>query len=523
MKKTGLFLFSALAILSLIACNKQSGSGGKPVLAEITVEVFDRGLGVDAAKNNWTGWIQQKLLADENIQITFVPVPRNDEIPALNNMMAAGNPPDICFTYNTELINNFRDLGGLYNMAPQAEALMRDLKAFLGPDPMLAGQSLLYRNQDKNTREMFYFPARRIFQGRYNTFIRKDWLDKLGLPLPSTTQEFYDALLAFKRQDPGGVGAANVIPYSSSKNIVIRAANLIESFIDRDLSDRDRWINTVADRSFLLPGYKEGVRFLNRMYHDGLLDRDFPLHPTDNIIDDTVRAGRAGAYSGNYDAPYRGGPSVLNDLQSNVPGAEIVPVDPFTGSGGGVTKYSYDAAGMYIFIPRSAKNPEAAMRYLNWMAKYENRIFLQIGEEGVSHDLVNGIPKARAVPAGSPWTQFGPQNIDYVIISNGLELDTPERTVLGLANSYTCDPQLIILADRIAMLNARPVPVVPVTLTAAGPYVRTLQDKGDVLMAEAVTCPPAQFDRVWDGGITDWLSSGARVIIDERGAKYIAP
>jgi putative aldouronate transport system substrate-binding protein len=495
-------------------------SGGQ---AEISVEVFDRGTGVDATKNNWTDWIQKKLLEDENIKITFVSVPRSDEVPALNNLMAAGNAPDICFTYNTELINNFRDLGGLYDMAPQVEALMPDLKAFLGPDPMLKGQSLIYRNQDKTTKKMYYFPARRIFQGRYSTFIRKDWLDKLGLPLPSTMQEFYNTLAAFKNQDPGKVGKDKVIPYVSSKNIVIRAANLVESFIDRNLNDKDRWINTVADRSFLLPGYKEGVRMLNKMYNEGLLFRDFPLHATDNIIDDLARSGVVGAWSGNYDAPYRGSPSILQDCQTNVPGAEIVPVDPFTDSSGKVTKYSYDAAGMYIFLPAASKYPEAAMRYLNWMAKYDNRIFLQIGPEGVTHELVNGVPKAKVVPTGSLWTQFGPQNIDYVIISNGLELDTPEKTVLGLANSYTVDPQLIILADQVAMRNARPMPVIPVTLTAAGPYVRTLQDKGDVLMAESITCPPGQFDRVWDAGLADWISSGAQVVRDERAAKYIAP
>ena len=529
--KTRLQSFICVLVLAGItlfaACNKQpgaSGSSGQSAPAEISVEVFDRGTGVDATKNNWTDWIQKHLLEDENIRISFVSVPRNDEVPALNNMMAAGNPPDICFTYNTELINNFRDLGGLFDMAPKAEELMRDLKAFLGPDPMLAGQSLIYRNQDRSTKEMYYFPARRIFQGRYSTFIRKDWLDKLGLPMPTTTEEYYDALLAFKEKDPGGIGSSNVIPYVTSKNVVIRVANLIESFIDRDLNEKDRWVNTVADRSFLQPGYKEGVRFLNRMYHAGLLFSDFPIYPTDDVIEDMARAGRAGSFSGNYDSPYRGAITVLHDLQTNVGSdAMIVPIDPFTDSSGKVTKYSYDAAGMYIFIPKAAKYPEAAMRYLNWQAKYDNRIFLQIGEEGISHEIVNGVPKALAVPPGSLWTQFGPQNIDYVIISNGLELDTPERTVLGLANSYTVDPELIIEADRIAMINARPMPVIPVTLTAAGPYVRTLQDKGDVLMAEAITCPPGQFDRIWEAGIADWLSSGAKVIIEERAAKYIAP
>jgi putative aldouronate transport system substrate-binding protein len=42
-------------------------------------------------------------------------------------------------------------------------------------------------------------------------------------------------------------------------------------------------------------------------------------------------------------------------------------------------------------------------------------------------------------------------------------------------------------------------------------------------MAEAITCPAAQFDRVWDAGIADWLASGAQAILNERAAKYAAP
>ena len=522
MKKMIVAFVCCLALFSLIACNRQSGSAaGASGPVEISVEVFDRGTGVDATRNNWTDWIQRKLLEDENIRITFVPVPRADEIPALNNMMAAGTAPDICFTYNLELVNNFRDLGGLFDMAPRAEALMPDLRTFLGPDPAVQGQYLINRFRDSSTGQMHYLPARRIFQGRYNTFIRKDWLDILGLPMPSTTEEFYQALLAFKQRDPGGIGSENVIPYISSRNIVIRAANIIESFIDRDLSDRDRWVYYVADRSFLKPGYKEGVRFMNRMYHDDLLFRDFPLHPTDTVMDDMVRVGRAASFAGNFDSPYRGSVTVLHDLRTNVGDqAEILPIDPFSDSSGRITKYSYDAAGMYIFIPQSARNPEAAMRYLNWMARDDIRVYLQTGEEGISHELINGVPSALPVPTGSLWTMFGPQNIDYVIISNGMQLDTPERTLFGLANSYTVDPELIVLADHIAMVNARPVPFLPITLTQAGPHVRTLQDKGDVLLAESITAPPGQFDRIWDAGIADWLASGATAIIEEREAKY---
>jgi putative aldouronate transport system substrate-binding protein len=521
-------LAGLVVIFMLAACNKtkpvanEAGAVVSGPPAEIVVEVFDRGIaGVDPTRNAWVDWIQKKLLEDENIKVTFYSVPRSDEIPALNNLMAAGNPPDIAFTYSTELINNFRDLGGLYNIYPHINTLLPDLRDFLGPDPMLPGKNLIERSLDKSTNSMAYIPARRIFRGRYNTFMRKDWLDKLGLPLPQTTQQYYETLKAFKEKDPGGVGRNNVIPYTSPKQIYLRQANLLESFIDPKISDKDRWIGTVAERSFLLPGYKEGVRLLNKMYNEGLIDRDFPLYASETEANNKVISGVAGSFLANYDGAYRGVNSILSDLQKNVPGALLVPVDPFTDANGVTTKYNYDAAGMFIFIPASSKNPEAALRYLNWLARFENRYFLQLGPVGITHELVNGIPKA--IPTTGEWNMVSPQNVDYNIITNGLELETPERTAQANALSYFVDPQLIITADMLANKNAKPLPVVPVILTTAGPYTRTLQDKGDVLMAEAVTCPPAQFDRVWDAGIADWLASGAQIIRDERAAKYIAP
>ena len=46
---------------------------------------------------------------------------------------------------------------------------------------------------------------------------------------------------------------------------------------------------------------------------------------------------------------------------------------------------------------------------------------------------------------------------------------------------------------------------------------------GDQLMAEAITCPVGQFDRVWDDGIKNWLAAGAEQVRAERAAKFVAP
>ena len=43
-------------------------------------------------------------------------------------------------------------------------------------------------------------------------WIRQDWLDKLGLAVPTTVDELHDVLLAFKNNDPNGNGKADEIP-----------------------------------------------------------------------------------------------------------------------------------------------------------------------------------------------------------------------------------------------------------------------------------------------------------------------
>lgn len=529
-KKTMAALLSGLLVFSLlIACKKPAETGrseaarkGPP--QEIKVEVFDRGTDggrSDPTKNNYTDWIQKKILEEENIQVTFVAVPRSNEVPSLNNMMAAGNPPDICFTYDLGLIANYRDLGGLYDMAPNIDKLMPDLDKFLGEDPMLSGRRFILRSKDTTTGAVYSIPARRMNTARINTFIRKDWLDKLGLPLPRTTQEFYEAMVAFKEKDPGGIGKERVIPIVTNKNVRWHLDNLLTSFIDPNISIKDEWVNTVADRSYLLPGYKEGVRFLNKMYNEGLIDRDFPLYASDDEPFARLKSGVAGSYQHNYDMVYRDSPGVLRDLKKNVPDAELVVIDPFHNPSGKTIKYAYDAAGLFFFIPKSSKAPEAAMRYVNWLSRFENTNFLQLGPEGIAYDLVNRIPKVK--PAPGLWIQNSPQNIDYTLSINGLELGDPAKNMQALANSYNCDPQLIFDAYELSLKNARPLPVIPVVLTAAGPVQQTLIDLGDVLMAEAITCAPADFDRTWDQGIANWLSAGAEVVRAERAAKYIDP
>jgi len=525
MNKRFLTCAMALCALALIMGVSCKGKGGGQV--KIKVEVYDRGTDggrTNPTDNKWTEWIQKKLLEDENIVVEFQPVPRAREVESLINLMAAGNPPDVCITYSIDDINNWADRGGLYDVSPYIDTTLKDLKAFLGPDLALPGRDFIRRNMNVKTGQVFSMPGRRMNVARLNTFMRKDWLDKLGLPVPKTTQQFYDALVAFKERDPGGVGRTRVIPYIMNEDVRWSAGSILESFIDPSVTMKDRWINSVVERYNLIPNYKEGVRFLNKMYNAGLIDKDFPLYRDDDILNNHIRSGAVGSFGHNWDQAYRESDRLLSDLRKNVPNAEWIAVDCMTSSDGITHKMSYDPAGVNYFIPRSSKNPDAAMRYLNWLAKYENFHFIQTGPEGIVHTIVDGVPKLNPM-ASDGWIQNSTQNIDYTPIMNGLFLETEEDSIKALTTAYPWPAEMIIQAYNVALTNASPTPVIVPSspLTVAGPLSQTLQDKSKAFVVQSIVAPEADFDRIWDGNIADWLASGAEAIRQERAEKYVTP
>ncbi len=176
---------------------------------------------------------------------------------------------------------------------------------------------------------------------------------------------------------------------------------------------------------------------------------------------------------------------------------------------------------VYVFIPAASKVPEAAVRYINWLAKPEVYRFLQFGEEGKNHKIVNGLPAT--IPADGPTIQNSVNNIDYTISMNGIWLGDEETTDKAIANGYTCDPEYIVQAIRCSLNDAEAGLVVPVTLSVAGPYTEDLKAKGEEGTCNAVRAPEGQFDAIWDAFIAEWRASGADEIIAERAAKYVDP
>ena len=520
-------IIAALIIMAMAAAlafaGGQAPASGGP--AKLAVEVFDRGTdgGRTRVDNNaWTDWIKAKVLKDLNIELTFQPVGRWSEDTDIINLMASRSAPDLCYTYNRGMIASFREQGGIMNLAPYIDRLLPDMKKLLGADPALTGQDFIYRDRDPVTGNIYSITSYQTRLSQRNVFIRKDWLDKLGLPLPTTTQQFHDALAAFRDRDPGNVGKSNVIPFAQDYDARWGLLSFVHSFFDPKMSDRDKFIyRFLEERSVTLPGYKEGMRMMNAWYNEGLIFHDYPLWRVPEDFFNMLKTGIAGAFAGNWDLPWRQDYRIAEELARNVPGAVFVPIDCIQSSDGVTHKQIMDKPGLRIFVPAFSKNPEAALKYLNWLCLYENFHFLQVGSLGVNHELVEDIPRTIGTPAGHPWFQNSANNIDYTIPMNGVEMMDPEKTSRVLAFGYgNTPPETIVNANALSIRNGKAWPVHPAETTAVkiGIYGQALRDKADALIDQAITARPADFDRIWDAGMRDFLASGAQECMDERAA-----
>lgn len=491
----------------------------------ITVEVYDRGNdgGSDPTNNMYTEYIKKGMLEEHNVEVEFVKVPRWTEVEEINNLLAAGTAPDICVTYSYPTIQTYADMGGVLDLSSYVE----DYKADLPNLWDWLGETNMYWDKDPVDGTLWAIEGKLANSNRINTFVRQDWLDKLNLKAPTTKAEFEEMLIAFRDNADVllGADADKMIPYSVSYDVGWRAATLIESFIDPDITDKELYVNGFDDRKLTQNGTKEAVRLLNKWYNEGLMWKNFALYGSgDTTEDDNMKAGYVGAFTHNWDYPFRNATDSINaSLQRTVgEDAKFVAIDPFEDSKGGHTKYVSSTAGdRKIFFPNTNDEPLACLLYLDWISQPEHIEYLQIGDEGVTHNKHDSGAIEIIAATGDAIMNSG-MNIDYTITCNGLHLSTDSLTVLSKAYGYAeIDPVLVEEADKIAQTDTVPAKNVNVgAIESEAGVGDTLSAKRDQAYDNAVIAAEADFDKVWDEMYNDYLNAGGQAIMDERAQKW---
>lgn len=492
-------------------------AGNKEAPTKLRVEVFDRATqgGSDPTNNHWTDWIKERMLAQHNVDVSFYSVPRSEEVAQLNVLMASNDAPDIVFTYTLSVVYNYFKQGGVADLTDLIEQHGKTIKSYLGDEVLSYGQF---------EGRQCIVPAKRVSRAMYTTYMRKDWLDKLNLPVPTNTDEFYNALVAFKEQNPGKV--EQVVPYGSASDVPWHFGTIVDSFVDlANMTEEQLFVLGVSASSsasdMLYPGFKEGIRFLNKMYNQDLIDPQFPLYKDFAPTDDLISRGIVGAFTANYDWPIRTTPGIYNNLKTNVPGAELVPVDCFPNAQGKNVKQLYLPTGVYNFVPASSKNVEGAVKYIDFMCQEEVRTYITTGEEGVNHTKdANGIPVMINLK-NDPRMMNSPNNVDYAMVVNGVDLGDPSRNVLVLSKSYEAGYEdIFVKAFNIAMKDALVFSDKIIPFESEAQFSTTLNDKRKEIMANAITASEANFDKVYDAGIQEWLGMGGQQCVDERQAYW---
>ena len=505
-------------------------NGKFPETKHITVEVYDREGGTPANNNMYTDYIKKGMLEKYNVEVEFVAVPRWTEVEQINNLLAAGDAPDICYSYSFPTVQAYADMDGILDMSEyltdEYKGLFPNLWNWLGSTGI---------NYRKNPQDgsIIAIEGKRNATERIVTFVRKDWLDKLGIAAPTTTQQFEEMLVAFKNNAETllGANADKLVCYAVTEDVGWTAAGLIESKLDPNLSDKDQYVYGFDDRRFTMPGTKEAIRILNKWYNQGLLWNDFALYASgDTTLDDMLKAGYVGAYTQNYDLVFRDGENGINYNLSQIvgPEAKFVAIDPFEDANGNHTKYLYSAVGSdrKIFFPATNKEPLACMLYLDFISDANTVEYLQIGEEGITHEKdANGVILMKT--ADDDHAGYRPNsgyNIDLTMTTNGLRLVSDDLTIKSMAYSYAnVDPDDVVNAINVALNDAKyPTSIDLGTINAETTIGDTLTSYQRQTFDKAVAAAEADFDTVWDSGMADYLAAGGQDIIDERLEKWTA-
>ncbi|MCR5203507.1 MAG: extracellular solute-binding protein [Lachnospiraceae bacterium] len=508
--------------------NGQLVDGKFPETKHITVEVYDRNGGTPANDNMYTDFIKKGMLEKYNVEVEFIAVDRWSEVEQINNLLASEDAPDICYSYSFPTIQSYADKDGILDMSEyltdEYKGLFPNLWNWLGT----AGINYRKNPQDGT---IIAIEGKRNATERIVTFVRKDWLDKLGIAAPTTTQQFEDMLVAFKNNAETLLGsdAGKLICYAVTEDVGWTAAGLIESKIDPNISDKDQYVYGFDDRRFTIPGTKEAVRILNKWYNQGLLWNDFALYGSgDTTLDDYLKAGYVGAYTQNYDLVFRNGEEGINYTLSQLvgPDAKFVAIDPFEDSNGNHTKYLYSAVGSdrKIFFPATNKEPLACMLYLDFISDAANVEYLQIGDEGITHTKdANGVVYIQAADddhaSARPNSSY---NIDLTMTTNGLRLASDELTIKSMAYGYAnVDPEDVVNAINVSLNDAKyPTSIDLGTIDSEASVGDTLTSYQRAAFDKSVAAPVADFDSVWDSAMADYLAAGGQDIIDERLEKW---
>lgn len=374
----------------------------------------------------------EKLISDAlNVDIEVRKI-RNNDAEAVNLMFASGEMPDCGwfdndpdFMYDQELVRNFPK-----NMV---EAYAPTFVKHMDENPIMWAQTL---NGEDETQMRFLEGVTRQFVDNYlySDYYRYDWIESLGIDLGVNVEKLNDNLYAaddgisldkfeeimraFVEKDPDGNGQNDTIGVNAAN---IKQPQFYSGF---DFIYGVNEVDGKAEQFYATPGYKEYLKYFQKLYAEGLVDPDI-ITPKSNTSWEKADKGMAGYFitSTNALQSWAVGrpPLSLLEKKSDV---KLLLTPGLKPNGGKVSMHENisPAYGNFYISADVQEDDKIAkiLQFVEYCLYGETRVSHFFGEEGVDWkmDESGKFTKINELPSGEKgtWT-FSQHGQDELISS----------------------------------------------------------------------------------------------------------
>ena len=486
----------------------------------ISVELFDRSNapeGSTITENRWTQYAQEAM-KKVGINLEFVAVPRGDEVTKMQTMMSTNTAPTILGTYTYSYVRDYFDQGGVWDLSDFISGSDQavNLKKYIGDNCLSFGNT--------ENGETFGIAARRATVAQHNIFIRKDWLDALGLDVPKTTDELYEAVVKFVNENPDGLAPSDVfgsifdgLQAWNNDTIIFRA-------FSKDAMDKRALAIGSGYEYYTDEGYIDYLRYVNKFYNEGLMNKEY-FAQTDDQLKEYFVTNRIGFLESNvgYNVDIlRGG--LLQTLKENYPNADMIAMQPLESNvfPGEQFQPAYGEGGLMCFCPLTAteEQVEAAITYLDWLSMPEGGFAIYHGFEG-EHFEYNEAGVPMPIDAGYNQKDKDWIRTDLFLVGNQGYFTDTESFNLNIAadnpgwEQYTIDDYEAALAGTV-IAGPLDMPTPESQLETANDLNILRED----YLTRIITCTPEEVDEIYAQWRAAAEAAGIEQVIADREAIY---
>lgn len=307
-----------------------------------------------------------------NIDVNLIFPPSDGYLESLSVMMASGDLPDMMYTSNASWFVDFARQGAFQPLDEWVEKHGADLKKNI---PQAAWDNVTINGH------IYAIPAINQVKGRELMYVRKDWLDRLGLSEPQTLEELKAVIKAFRDDDPDGNGIDDTFGTIFVENLD-RTSPLLGAFGVQ----RGQWYEKDGQLvySSIQPEMKAALQFLAELNKEQLVDPEWALNKTASL-NEKVAGGKVGLFSATW-SETRG--NMLTNKQ-NDPAADWVPLPFPTGPDGRSGTIALNLVKGYNVVPAASEHAEDVVKLLNFI-NGEGQKSLSLGFENEVWKTENG-------------------------------------------------------------------------------------------------------------------------------------